>query len=95
MNQTISATTARRQFGRILTRASEGEARFFVTRRGGSSVIIMGINDYVESIVAPPDAYEESRQEAKRKNTNRLSMLAIDRRTRKGSEEPELLIRLL
>ena len=79
MNNVISAVTARTQLGQILKRAGEGDERFLVDRRGEPAVIIMSIKDYIKNVAPAPDAYKATRQEAKRKGTNSLSMREIDR----------------
>jgi len=79
MSNVISALTARTQLGQILKRASKGNERFLVDRRGQPSVIIMGIKDYIRNIAPTPAAYEAIRADAKRKGTSSLSMREIDR----------------
>jgi len=56
MSNVISALTARTQLGQILKRASEGNERFLVDRRGQPSVIIMSIRDYIKNIAPPASA---------------------------------------
>jgi prevent-host-death family protein len=75
----ISALTARTQFGQILKRAGEGDERFLVDRRGEPSVIIMSVRDYIKNIAPAPEAYKATREEAKRKGVNSVSMREIDR----------------
>ena len=70
MSNVISAVTARTQLGQILKRASEGDERFLVDRRGEPSVIIMSIKDYIKNIAPSPAVYAATRKESKRKGTN-------------------------
>jgi prevent-host-death family protein len=75
----VSALTARTQLGQILKRASEGDERFVVDRRGKPSVIIMSVRDYIRTIAPTPPALRAIQQDAKRKGTAKLSMAEIDR----------------
>ena len=70
----VSALTARAQLGQILKRASEGDERFVVDRRGKPSVIIMSVRDYIRTIAPTPPALRAIQQDAKRKGTAKLSM---------------------
>lgn len=79
MKNIISALEARTQLGQILKRASKLGERFVVDRRGEPSVIIMGVQDFINNIAPTPEAYQELRDEAERNGTSSMSMAEIDR----------------
>lgn len=66
MTKKISALTARTQFGQIMNRAVERQERFLVDRRGEPAVIIMSVDDYLETIAPEDTALKNIRDEAKR-----------------------------
>lgn len=78
MTKKISALTARTQFGQIMDRAIERQERFLVDRRGEPAVIIMGVDDYLETIAPEDAALRKIRNEAKRTGLDRLTMEEID-----------------
>ena len=78
MPKTISALTARTQFGQILKRVSEKGERFVVGRRGEPKAIIMGIADFIDTIAPSPKFLKEIWAEAKRKGLDELTMREID-----------------
>ena len=74
----VSALTARTQFGQIMRRASQKNERFLVDRRGEPAVVIMSVQDYIDTIAPTPKWLEQIGAAAKRKGLNRLSMRQID-----------------
>lgn len=78
MSNVISAGTARTHLGQIIRRASEHSERFLVDRRGHPAVIIMGVQDYIDTLAPTPRWLQELGAEAKRKGLNKLSMKRID-----------------
>jgi prevent-host-death family protein len=56
----VTALTARTQLGQIMQRAAQKRERFLVGRRGQPIVMIMSIEDYVDSRLARK-RLEESR----------------------------------
>jgi len=78
MKTTISALTARTQFGQILRRASQKNERFLVDRRGQAAVIIMSVKDYIDTIAPVPAVLNEIWAEAKSKGLDKLTMREID-----------------
>lgn len=61
LTHTVSALTARTQFGQIIRRATQKNERFVIDRRGEPSVIIMSVKDYVDSITPTPEWLLRSR----------------------------------
>jgi prevent-host-death family protein len=74
----VSALTARTQFGQIMRRATQRNERFVVDRRGEPKVVIMGIQDYIDTIAPAPEFLRAIQAEARRKALNRLTMRQID-----------------
>lgn len=94
MTKKISALTARTQFGQIMTRAVERQERFLVDRRGAPAVIIMSVDDYLETIAPEDTALKKIRDEAKSGGVDKLTMKEIDaeitayRREKRAKSEP-------
>ena len=94
MTKKISALTARTQFGQIMNRAVERRERFLVDRRGEPAVIIMSVDDYLNTIAPEDKALKKTRDEAKRRGLGRLTMEEIDaeiaafRREKRSKSEP-------
>lgn len=94
MTKKISALTARTQFGQIMNRAVERQERFLVDRRGEPAVIIMSVDDYLETIAPEDSALRKIRDEAKRTGLDKFTMEEIDaeiaayRREKRAKSEP-------
>lgn len=74
----VSALTARTQFGQIMRRATRNRERFVVDRRGEPQVIIMSVDDYVDTIAPPPDWLQDLWAASKRRGTDKLTPRQID-----------------
>jgi prevent-host-death family protein len=74
----ISALAARTQFGQIMRRASQKQERFVVDRRGRPEVVIMGVEDFLKTIVPEARVLAAIRTEAKRSRKSTLTMRQID-----------------
>ena len=61
-----------------MRRAAQTNERFVVDRRGEPAVVIMSINDCVDTFAPTPAWLQEIGAEAKRKGLNRLTMRQID-----------------
>jgi prevent-host-death family protein len=94
MTKKISALTARTQFGQIMNRAVEKQERFLVDRRGEPAVIIMSVDDYLETIAPEDTALKKIRNEAKRAGLDKWTMEEIDaeiaayRREKRAKSQP-------
>lgn len=94
MTKKISALTARTRFGHIMNRAVEKQEGFLVDRRGEPAVIIMSVDDYLNTIAPEDRALERIRDEAKRSGLDKLPMEEIDaeiaafRREKRATPEP-------
>jgi prevent-host-death family protein len=91
----ISALTARTQFGQIMDRAMERQERFLVDRRGEPAVIIMSVDDYLNTIAPEDTVLREIRDHARKAGLDRLTMEEIDaeiaayRQEKRAKSEPE------
>jgi prevent-host-death family protein len=61
MTKNVPAFIARTQFGQILERASKNKERFLVTKKGEAKAIILGVEDYLRTIVETPESLLRSR----------------------------------
>lgn len=77
MTKLISALTARTQFGQIMKRARQKNERFLVDRRGEPQVVIMSVQDYIQTFAPAPDWLEQLWAESKRHSTDKLSQREI------------------
>lgn len=87
--KTITALTARTQFGQIMRRAGQKQERFVVDRRGEPQVVIMGIRDFLRTIAPEPEVFADLRTKPKRRQSN-ISMASIDREIRAYRRERKL-----
>lgn len=78
MTKVVSALTARTRFGEIMERATTKNERFVVGRRGEPKLIIMGIQDYINTIAPEPEILTLIGEASKRKGTDKLSMRDIN-----------------
>jgi len=78
MTKSVSALLARTQFGQILERVSHNEERFLVTKNGQAKAIILGIEDFMESIAQTPEALATLHEQAKKSGADRLSLEDIE-----------------
>lgn len=78
MTKNVSALLARTQFGQILERVSRNEERFLVTKNGQAKAIILGIEDFMESIAQTPEALATLQKQAQKSGADRLSLEDIE-----------------
>ena len=78
MTKTIPAQAARTQFGQILELAKTKRARFVVSKNGEPAAIILGIEDYLESVVEVPAALAKLQEASKKRGLDLLSLEDID-----------------
>ena len=83
MTRVVSALTARTQLGAIMQRARENQERFIVDRRGEPHVVILSVEDYFRNVVKQPASLIRLQEEAKKRQLEKLSMIAIDREVRR------------
>lgn len=66
MTKRIPALLARTHFGQILDRAGGNRERFVVTKKGQAKVIILGVEDYLRTVVEPSPELVALQEEAAR-----------------------------
>ena len=55
MDRRIDAEVARAELGQIIDRVTRQRERFIVDKQGEPAVVIMSVEDYVDSIAPAPD----------------------------------------
>ncbi len=78
----VSALAARTQLGQIMRRARVEQARFVVDRRGEPQVVIMGIKDFLKTIVPEKKVIAAIRAASRKHGKNKLSIREINREIR-------------
>lgn len=78
MTKNVSALLARTQFGQILERVSHNEERFLVTKNGQAKAVILGIEDFMQSIAQTPEALATLQEQAQKSGADRLSLEEIE-----------------
>ena len=79
MTNVVSALTARTQFGQILKRATQKNERFVVGRRGAPSVVIMSVQDYMNTFAPAPGELRAMQATAKRTGADSLTTGQVNR----------------
>ena len=74
MTKTIPAFIARTQFGQLMERAQRDRARFLVSKNGEPAVVILAVEDYLESVLKQPSALTNLQAAARKRGLNRLSL---------------------
>jgi prevent-host-death family protein len=78
MTKIISALTARTQLGQIMDRAQAERARFIVSRNGRPVIVILAIEDYLDSKLDTPEALAKLQAESRTRGLDLLSMDEIN-----------------
>jgi prevent-host-death family protein len=79
MTKNIPAFIARTQFGQILERASKNNERFLVTKKGEAKAIILGVEDYLRTIVETPKSLSALQEQAKKSGMDKLTLEEIEK----------------
>jgi prevent-host-death family protein len=79
MTKNVSAFIARTQFGQILERASQNKERFLVTKKGEAKAIILGVEDYMRTIVGTPKSLSTLQEQAKKSGADKLTLEEIEK----------------
>ena len=74
----IDALSARTRFGELMEEAEKGKAGFSVSRRGKPKVVILGVADYLRSIVKQPEILTTLQLSAKKAGVDKMSDEEID-----------------
>jgi prevent-host-death family protein len=78
MSRRVDAHVARTQFGQLMDRAVRDKERFVVDRRGEPAVVILSVEDYLESVSTAPDWLKQAWVDAKEKGLDKLTMGEIN-----------------
>jgi prevent-host-death family protein len=76
--KSLPALVARTQFGRILERVSQRGDRFLVTKKGEVKAVILGLEDFLRSVVKTPKSPAALQAQAKKRGTDRLTPEEIE-----------------
>jgi prevent-host-death family protein len=79
MTKNVPAFIARTQFGQILERASKNKERFLVTKKGEAKAIILGVEDYLRTIVETPGSLSVLQEQAQKSGTDKLALEEIEK----------------
>jgi len=79
MTKNVSALIARTQFGQILERVSQGQERFLVTKKGEATAVILGVEDFMRSLMQTPESLANLQKQAKKSGATKLSLEDIER----------------
>lgn len=90
VHKVVSALAARTQFGQIMRRARTARTRFVVDRRGEPQVVIMGIEDFLQTVAPEKKVLAAIRAAARKNGRNKTSMAEIDREIRAYRREQRL-----
>ena len=76
--KTVSAATARTQFGKLLELSQRKGIRFVVSRNGEPAVVIMPIADYLERTGDTPETLMKVHGAAKRRGLDLLKLSDVN-----------------
>jgi prevent-host-death family protein len=79
MTKNIPAFIARTQFGQILERAAKNKERFLVTKKGEAKAIILGVEDYLRTIVETPESLSALQEQAQKSGADKLTLEEIEK----------------
>jgi prevent-host-death family protein len=79
MTKNVPAFIARTQFGQILERVSQNQERFVVTKKGEAKAVILGVEDFLQSVTEPPEALIALQQQAKKSGADKLTLEEIEK----------------
>ena len=79
MTKNVPAFIARTQFGQILERVAKNKERFLVTKKGEAKAIILGVEDYLRTIVKTPQSLSDLQEQAKKSGAGKLTLEEIEK----------------
>ncbi len=89
MTRSVPALLARTHFGQILDRVSKNDARFVVTKNGQARAVILGIEDFLETVKALPESVTELEELVRKGDSHRLMPEEIGEEiVRRGKPKP-------
>ena len=78
MSRRVDAHVARTQFGQLMDRAVRDKERFIVERRGEPTVVIMGVEDFLENALDAPDWLRQAWVDSKAAGMDKMTMDEIN-----------------
>ena len=78
MNRRVDAHVARTQFGQLMDRAVRDKERFVVDRRGEPAVVILSVQDYLESVQSAPKWLRQAWAGARERGLDKLTKEEVD-----------------
>ena len=78
VTKSLPAFLARTQFGQILGRVSRNRERFLVTKKGEAKAVILGIEDFLQSVVKTPKSLAALQEQAKKSGADNLTLEEIE-----------------
>ncbi len=78
VTKSVPAFIARTQFGQILERVSRNRDRFLVTRKGKGTAVILGLEDFLQTVVKTPKSLAALQRQARNRGTEKLTLEEIE-----------------
>jgi prevent-host-death family protein len=75
----VSALHARANFGKLLRRVEDERRSLVIEKRGTPKAVLLSIRDYVRLATPEPEVLMLIGEESRRKGTNKLSAVQINR----------------
>jgi len=74
----VPAFIARTQFGQLLERVSRNRERFRVTRKGEVVAVILGVEDFLQTVVKTPKSMATLQRQARNHGMEKLTLEEIE-----------------
>jgi hypothetical protein len=74
VTKSLPAFIARTQFGQILERVSKRRERFLVTNNSAATVVILGMEGFLETVMKTPNPLAVLQQQAKRSASSKFTL---------------------
>lgn len=81
---TVSALSARANFGKLLDHVQENQLALVIEKRGTPRAVLLSLRDYVRLAAPEPEVLKAIGEESKRKGTASLTSRQIDRAIREA-----------
>ena len=78
ITKSVPALIARTQFGQILNRVAQNHERFVVTKKGEATAVILGIEDFLQTVGETPASLAALQEEAKKSGMANLTLEEIE-----------------
>ena len=78
VTKSVPAFIARTQFGQILERVSRNRDRFLVTRKGEVTAVILGVEDFLQTVVKTPKSLAALQRQARSRGAAKLTLEEIE-----------------